>query len=425
MQLHLFVSQLTPRIQYTFDSIAQLASNGWEWHYHTDVDTYTQSTGVKVNYSQHPILTQEIFIPPTPLLFQTGITPITLKWQRQHLFPLQHTKATIAFDLPAMVFFFLSRYEEYLPHAKDEHGRFPATESTMYQAGLLLHPIVDLAIAELTAVIEQRSRTTSPPRPITNCPSMDIDIAWCYKYKGWRNIAHLSKDLLTGQFSALKERINVLIGKQQDPYHIQYNNNTTYFFHLGNYGPYDKATPWTTPALQHLFNTLASYNITGIHPSYRAANNTNALQQEVQRYQQILGTAPIHSRQHFLMLNIPSTYQQLIAQGITHDYTMGYSAHNGFRAGTAYPFYWYDLSNEQTTKLLIHPFMVMDVTLRRLYNSPTQAIQAIQTIQQNMATTGGDFYWIWHNSSFAPQFGWQDWQIVYQYLHESFPYHHK
>ena len=37
----------------------------------------------------------------------------------------------------------LSRYEEYLPHIKDEYGRFEAKESLAFKYGFLEIPIVD------------------------------------------------------------------------------------------------------------------------------------------------------------------------------------------------------------------------------------------------------------------------------------------
>ena len=40
----------------------------------------------------------------------------------------------------------ISRYEEYLPHIKDIHGRFEAKESLAFKNNFLEKPIVDIWI---------------------------------------------------------------------------------------------------------------------------------------------------------------------------------------------------------------------------------------------------------------------------------------
>src|SRR5690606_18971454 len=53
-------------------------------------------------------------------------------------------------------FFLLSRYEEYLPHVKDEVGRFPLKESLAYRNGFLEVPVVDLWTMRMLAALKER-----------------------------------------------------------------------------------------------------------------------------------------------------------------------------------------------------------------------------------------------------------------------------
>ena len=65
---------------------------------------------------------------------------------------------------------------------------------------------------------------------------------------------------------------------------------------------------------------------------------------------------------------MPETYRNLIEFDITDDYTMGYAAQPGFRASTCSSFNFYDLDREQETKLRVHPFCIMDASLRHYLN---------------------------------------------------------
>ena len=66
---------------------------------------------------------------------------------------------------------------------------------------------------------------------------------------------------------------------------------------------------------------------------------------------------------------------------LSDDFTMGYAAHLGFRASICTPFYFYDLELESSTKLKVHPFSVMDATLKYyLKSQPDEALTKIQLI---------------------------------------------
>ena len=114
-----------------------------------------------------------------------------------------------------------------------------------------------------------------------------------------------------------------------------------------------------------------------------------------------------------MRLHLPSTYRHLLKHQIYADYSMGYPDHLGFRNGLAIPTPWYDLENEEQTALLIHPFQIMDVTLKNyLKKSPEQANEQIQSILDTVCSYGGTCISIWHNSSFDNQ--WKGWEKVFE-----------
>jgi hypothetical protein len=121
------------------------------------------------------------------------------------------------------------------------------------------------------------------------------------------------------------------------------------------------------------------------------------------------------SRQHYLMLSFPHTYQQLQKLGIREDYSMGYAANSGFRAGTFTPFRFYDLTTECETTLVIHPFAVMDVTLRHyLKLTPDDALERIKQLIDKVRKVDGTFTSLWHNESLSEHGVWKGWRGIFE-----------
>lgn len=157
----------------------------------------------------------------------------------------------------------------------------------------------------------------------------------------------------------------------------------------------------------------------GLHPSYRSNEDPVYLHQEKEGLEQALGQTISRSRQHYLKLSLPFTYQNLISAGIQEDWSMAYPDHLGFRAGTSRPFPWYDLASESITRLMVYPATIMDGTLRYYMQlSPQESIKRIKTLIQTVRTYGGHFIPIWHNSSFSIAHGWKKWVPVYHQLAE-------
>jgi len=59
------------------------------------------------------------------------------------------TSGDFSFDIFAASFYLLSRYEEYLPHQKDQFGRYAHTNSLAFREEFLQLPLVNIWIEEL------------------------------------------------------------------------------------------------------------------------------------------------------------------------------------------------------------------------------------------------------------------------------------
>lgn len=134
---------------------------------------------------------------------------------------------------------------------------------------------------------------------------------------------------------------------------------------------------------------------------------------------EITGKEITKSRQHYLRLSFPKTYRRLIKQGISEDYTMGYAARVGFRAGICTPFLFYDLKKDRVTNLKAYPFQVMDVTLKNYLSLSTEeAKKTIERLMLEVKNVGGAFISIWHNETLNERDGWAGYKEVFEYMNE-------
>ncbi|MFN7115493.1 MAG: polysaccharide deacetylase family protein [Saprospiraceae bacterium] len=433
MHLLIYTPIITPRVQYAWEVLLHYALHT-EFLLTSDHTVYKSAQVAKINYSNQRLLTKEVFIPQGNLLLEADIRPQSLSvFQHEGLpaFFQQNTPDTdFPFDLPALAFYLVSRYEEYLPFESDAHGRFEAPQSLAFQHHFLQQPLVNewaLRLCELLQHLFPQLNITKPDYHFT--PTYDLDLAWAYCHRGWlRTLGGYGRDLFRGDFKTLRRRWRVQQGQEQDPFftynflqnlHEKHQIEPYLFILLGNYAIYDKNIHYKNKYFQKLIQHLALHYQVGIHPSYASNENTTRLREEVRRLFNIIGEPVVRSRQHFLKLKFPQTYQNLLALNIYADYSLGYASAIGFRASIAQAYPWYDLSQETKTPLLLHPFQVMDVTLKDyLKLSPQEAKAAVSFMLEKIRAVGGTFSPLWHNSSLSDVEGWTAWRRLYEEIVE-------
>ncbi|MBS1765029.1 MAG: polysaccharide deacetylase family protein [Bacteroidetes bacterium] len=427
--LLVFTQQSSPRLRYILKLfIEELMGIPFKLtHNREDFKSYS---GAKLNYSESPI-ENEPFIFSEKLLFEKGIEDQQFgftEWAGQKAFYATHPKYLIPFDVFAASFYLVSRYEEYLPHLRDSHDRYNETESLAYTRGFLQKPLINIWAKNLREVLlsyyPALSYTPSRYRYIS---TIDIDNAYAYLEKGFmRTAGAYGRSVINLDFQQIVERTKVLLRLAHDPYdtydlmldlHKRYKVNAIYFFLMGEYGENDKNVSVDSRTFQSLIQSLADYAETGIHPSYGSNSRPGRLQKEVQILSRILKREVKKSRQHFLKLKLPDTYRKLIDVDIKDDFTMGYAGNIGFRAGICSPFNFYDLDNETSTTLRVHPFAVMDATFRYyLKVEPYQVIDMIKPLVDEVKAVNGTFISLWHNESLSENHIWKGYRSVYEEL---------
>ena len=425
--LLLYSHTITPRLQYIVDFFSKELFDD-AITITTDAASFKAAKGFVINYSDEEFSEQEFFIHRRPLLFETGI-------RDQHIecFDVNFHKAffetdgDFPFDIFAASFYLLSRYEEYLPHTKDEYGRYAHTNSLAFKEDFLQLPLVNIWLKEFKKALQQKFPGIRFKR--TNfkcCLSYDIDIAYSYLYKGFtRTVGGFARSLVKGQWTMAGERWDVLQRKKPDPFdcfewldalHL-YCRLKPYFFFLvaKKQVGYDKNTPTTVPSYQRLIEYYATSYKVGLHPSWQSGDDISLLKEEREWLEVIADKKIIHSRQHYIRFTLPKTFRELIKADIQKDFSMGYGSINGFRASVCSSFNWYDLEKEETTPLILYPFCFMDAnSLYEQRYTPHQAYNELIRYYECVKGMNGIFISIWHNSILGTDPNFAGWRSMFE-----------
>lgn len=427
-QLLVYTSRSSPRLRYIFDLIlGELL--GLSFVITSDARQFSEFEGPRLSYCDHPQGTEPFFF-ASRLLFEKGIEDQQInvfEWKGLPVFFGTHPKYEIPFDLFAASFYLVSRYEEYLPHIKDEHLRFSPAQSLAFQKGFLDRPMVNIWAMELKEMLQRHY-----PSMEFNCPSyrylstFDIDSAFAYREKGLvRQLGAFSLALFSLNFRKIIQRFRVLAGFEPDPFDTyewqlevakRHKLKTLYFFLVGDYGEYDKNIPVEDSRnFQSLIKSIADYAEVGVHPSYGSNGNRVQLQKEIRRLRKVLKREVVKSRQHFLKVSFPDTYRDLIELDIQEDYSMGYASEIGFRASICSPFPFYDLDLDVSTRLRLVPFMLMDGTMKDYMKlSPEESVRRSRQLIDQVKAVNGMFVTLWHNQSVNDLDEWKGWRKVYE-----------
>ncbi len=431
-EILIYVPRITNRVRYIFRLVFKdLLKIPYEVT--NNLDAFQSADKPKMMYGLKAH-TDDIFFKAAGLLFEKGVH--SLEYNAfdykgdKAFFQVYDEDAVLPFDVFSAIFFLVSRYEEYLPFVRDYHGRFAAPLSMSVAWGILEKPMVNIWALEIKDIILKRyPGFVFPVKKFRFIPTYDIDAAWAYSQKGWlRSLGGFYLSLKNLDLKEFGKRARVLSGKERDPfdtfdlqraYQKKFHLHPVYFILFGIYGRFDKNINFRNRKFRRLVKWLADYAEVGLHPSYNTVDHPELLREELMNLEDLLKTDITMSRQHFLRLNLPDTYQNLIENDISDDYTMGFAALPGFRAGICDTYPFYDLELDVETKLRLHPFAVMDGTLRDYLNlTPEDAINKIKKLIAEVKKVNGTFISLWHNESLSDAKRWKGWLPVYEALLE-------
>lgn len=401
---------------------------GIDYQLTDNFEDFQSYTGPKINYS-HYECEGALQIVPHEIITGEQLTNYHLSVKHHNTWDtvMLQQQGEIPFELFAASFYLLSRYEEYLPHKVDDHGRFEADQSLAVQYGFIETPLVDKWALQLKAVLEKHfGPIPAAPPEYRFVSTFDIDTAYLYKgLEQERQLRKLVKSITFLNVTNLSEQFNVRKGKLQDPYDTydyiaQVTNNCKVLFFVlsGGESEFDELIPVETPEMQGLLKSLGKQYTIGLHPSYESFDNKEMIVREKQILEETIQQTVAMSRQHFLRFRLPQTMNLLIECGIKEDYSMAYGDIAGFRASTAHPFLFFDLEHNKVTDLLMYPPALMDVTLRYSMNLTIHAaITKAEQLIQEVKLVNGVFISLFHNSNLSATNEWLPWKEVFEKIH--------
>ncbi|QTY25882.1 carbohydrate esterase [Flavobacterium sp. CS20] len=403
MEILIYVPEITPRINYTFRQVCKRIL-GFKINFTTKIETFIAYKGAKFSYANQR-LGNEVFIQACGLLQEQGVNDLEINvsiWQGEPYFFKTSLQSDIPYDIFLCSFFLLTRYEEYLPHVKNRIGDFPAQESLAYKNGFLQKPIVNIWIDVFSKILQNKFKDINLN---SNSSQVNIIVAVekAFKYRKYgisRSIAGFVGDTIQLKFSDVYSRIKTWFYSNNDPFDVydelirfknDYNVDMKFMFLLGDYSINTKNINHRKKIYQKLIKSMGDYCEIGLMPSHEAIHEFDILNKEIDRFEKISNRELESIMIKDYELNFPDFYISLDKTNIKKDFSMGYSDHIGYRAGTSHSFLFYDLNLEQASPIEIHPFFASSQALKNTDIEKFYSIKNELNCSYNLLISNEDF----------------------------------
>ncbi|RKS44941.1 hypothetical protein BC962_2613 [Gillisia mitskevichiae] len=426
--LLIYTQKVTPRITYAFKHICTRVL-GVDIKFTSKIEEFIAYESMKFSYGKKR-LGNEMFFQNVDLLLEQGFSDVEIKvqdWENTKCFFSVSENSDLPFDIFAATFYLLSRYEEYLPHVKDDFGRFPALESVAYQENFLNTPVIDIWIQKFKNLLASRFLEISlKNRKYKSTSVISVSHVFNFKNKGFlRSITGILLDLGQLKFSRISDRLRVQLRLKKDPYNVfddlillvkKHKINLNFMFQLSNFNAYDRNINHNRLNYREIIKYVADYSIVGLRLGYFAISDVEALKIEKKRFENIIHGPLQNVINTKYNLLLPEHYGFLNELEIPNDYSMGYPETIGFRAGTSLPFLFYDLNLEITTPLRVHPY-VFHSQATHTYD-PIQLQEVVLKIMKDLKIVEGNMLTIFKNRDFSEYYNHEYHYSLLKQIHE-------
>jgi len=409
--LLVYTHRITPRLTYVFKHCFTRLL-GIPVSFTTKVETFIAHEDLKLSYTNKQ-LGNELHIKSSGLLFEQGISVIDIKmtsWKGVPAFFQTSESSVVPFDIFSAIFYLLSRYEEYLPHVKDNQGRFPASESLAMEHNFLELPLVDLWMHHFQTILEKHyTLAADAAKEPTTRVVIDVQRVFQFKKVGLlRAFGGYGSDLFRFRLKRNLKRTQVLLGLRKDPYDVfnwlvqlqkRASERFQFFFAMGDYSDENRTIKYSKVALQSVLKMVADYSNVGLLISKEASVTPEVLKNEKLRLEAITHRSMQQAKSIDSYVQLPETYQYQLDVETVSDYSMYYPNNPGFRASTCSPFLFYDLNFEIQTPLELYPVCLHIDEIFDEYQKTIDQIK-VEELKDVVASVNGFFIMAFSNTSF-------------------------
>jgi hypothetical protein len=332
----------------------------------------------------------------------------------------ENGKLVVYADIIASSFFLLSRYEEIVkPECRDQHGRFCAKDSIIFQQGYGNRPLVDEYGGLLRKWLRKLGVTVPSEKQGFSKIYLTHDVDVTFRFERFSVVCkQYIKNILHYNYcgSPLKKYINeryddfytfpAIIGYDRDCKEKLPRVPVESIYFLISAGSLcnKKYYNFNSRKIARLIRTLdESGAALGLHVSYEAGVDPRRISGETRRLAKHLKNYNGFSRHHYLQWREPEDVVYLEQAGITDDFTLAYADAAGFRVRTCHPYRFINPRTKELSNVVIHPLEIMECTLDRaayMHLDYEQAFETCKEIVGQVYKHRGELVLLWHNTEF-------------------------
>jgi len=420
--MNIFVDNISQayqsRVDYVVDFINDHPSCPAEVQLSCRLETYDLRIqyGVDDREGDYQILSQNIFFSEV-VHTTSSLNANEYIWEKKSLYSVEkqrHEKRNFIegrifqFDLFEMMFFHLSRYEEYHCDAagRDRWDMMRESDQLLVRCGLEKKPVVDDLVVCFLEAIGVKTITHKTTIRITH----DIDLITKFKspLSFFRfNAYYLKNGLGISAIQNLWSSYFKSIFSNEKPYDvfdsmlIEKPIDREIYFLIGGETAVDTPLDTSSDIFKKAIRLSKErgYQI-GIHPSYATWTDGSLLKREKEILENIIDKEIIISRQHYLHFSFEKTISILEDAGIKQDSTIGFNRRIGFRAGTGVGFILFDHTRDRASMVTEKPLTLMDSSLFEEANFGSRQFSKIGNSLIDDNEYGTELTCNFHNSRF-------------------------
>jgi hypothetical protein len=158
----------------------------------------------------------------------------------------------------------------------------------------------------------------------------------------------------------------------------------------------------------------------GLHPSWYSFDNLEEIKRQKSALENTLHHEIFSIRQHCLHYDIRNTPRIHAAADFKYDSTLGFNDNVGFRFGTSYPWYLYDIKAEKQLHILEIPLIVQDGAMlnpnKGLRLDEDTAFEYVSRVAGAVEKVGGVLTLLWHTHHIIDHHWWNLYVRTLKYL---------